>query len=342
MFNTKEDLLKILVDNKFNIAKTAIDLNVPETSFRRHFFKLFRNENDTNVRDVIERLTTELLNKSIQNIANVKTEERSNLSEIALNEKSGRYKTILTASDFHDIDCDDFSLKMFLEVAKETQPDVICINGDLFDLPEFSKFGVDKREFNVLDRMQFGHNVLKQLRDSCKNTQIDLIEGNHEFRLFKFLSTKNDALKSLLGDFLKLKVEDLFRLRELDVNYITKANLQANKKNDVERELEKNYKIYYDTVLFHHFPAGSQFGLPGANGHHHKLDVRSLFNHDRGSYQWYQTGSMCKREADFCNAEKWNNGFLLSHVDTKDKKVAFEYIDTTNDFCVFNRKVYER
>jgi hypothetical protein len=47
-------------------------------------------------------------------------------------------KTILVGSDFHDIDTDPFMLAVFLDTAKRLQPDHIILNGDIFDLYEFS------------------------------------------------------------------------------------------------------------------------------------------------------------------------------------------------------------
>lgn len=108
-------------------------------------------------------------------------EERKEYEGKYLKPNNNRFKTLLIASDLHDIECDKFFLRTFLDVAKRVQPDVICIAGDLFDLPEFGKYLVDPREWNVVNRIKFVHeNILAPLRANAPNSQIDLIEGNHE------------------------------------------------------------------------------------------------------------------------------------------------------------------
>lgn len=57
----------------------------------------------------------------------------------------GRFKTVVSASDFHDIDTDEFCLAVFIDVIRRIQPDVIILNGDIFDNPSFSRHMVDPR-----------------------------------------------------------------------------------------------------------------------------------------------------------------------------------------------------
>ncbi len=114
--------------------------------------------------------------------------ERKNWGKKYIRENGNRYKQILAISDVHDIEVDPFWLRVVLDTAKRTQPDVICIDGDLFDLTEFGRFYTDARDYNLTERLQFVHDeVLGPLRKACPDSQIDLIEGNHEARLLKHL-----------------------------------------------------------------------------------------------------------------------------------------------------------
>ncbi|MCY1559947.1 hypothetical protein D9M68_970330 [compost metagenome] len=47
------------------------------------------------------------------------------------------------------------------------------------------------------------------------------------------------------------------------------------------------------------------------------------------------------KDASYCDAEKWDMGFLLAHVDTEKKLVNQEYIPVT-DFAVVGGKFYYR
>ena len=61
----------------------------------------------------------------------------------ARDDKNGRFKTMVACSDLHDEECDPFYLRVLCETIKDVNPDVVCLDGDIFDVPEFGKYGVD-------------------------------------------------------------------------------------------------------------------------------------------------------------------------------------------------------
>lgn len=257
-------------------------------------------------------------------------------------ENSKRFKTILVASDLHDIEIDPFYLRVLIDTARRVQPDVISLVGDIFDLPEFGKYGVDPREWDVVGRIRFAHDhILGPLREACPDVQIDFIEGNHEARLLRQLADATPALRAVLSDLHGFTVSRLFGLDQFEINYIAKADLASFTKRDFNKELATNYKIYWDTVLCHHFPHAKNMGLPGVNGHHHKHIVWAEFNPIYGPYEWHQLGSGHKRSASYCEGERWHNGFALINVDTQTRSTAFDYISVT-DFAVSGGKFYYR
>lgn len=268
--------------------------------------------------------------------------ERADWAEKYVRDNDNRFKTILTCSDLHDIEIDPFYLRVLIDTAERVQPDVISLVGDIFDLPEFGKYGVDPREWDVVGRIKFAHEkILGPLRDACPDAQIDFIEGNHEARLLRQLADATPALRAVLSDLHGFTVAKLLGLEKFEINYIAKADLAAFSKRDFERELASNYKVYYDTVLCHHFPHARNMGLPGVNGHHHKHQVWSEFNPIYGAYEWHQLGSGHRRSASYCEGERWHNGFALINVDTHTRSTAFDYISVT-DFAVAGGKWYHR
>ncbi|OYV37533.1 MAG: hypothetical protein B7Z80_12610 [Rhodospirillales bacterium 20-64-7] len=253
-----------------------------------------------------------------------------------------RFKTMLVCSDLHDVEIDPFYLRVLIDTAKRAQPDVIVLNGDIFDLPEFGKYSVDPREWDVVGRIKFAHEkILQPLREACPNAQIDFIEGNHEARMLRQLADATPALRAVLSDLHGMTVAKLFGLDRFQINYIAKADLAAWTKRDFNKELATNYKVYYDCVLCHHFPHARQMGLPGVNGHHHSHQVWPAFSPIYGAYEWHQLGSGHKRSATYTEGEKWHNGFALVNVDRQTKATAFDYI-TVTDFAVSGGKWYHR
>jgi len=282
------------------------------------------------------------------------SEERRQFSNIYLKPKNTRFKTILAFSDLHDVDCDPFALRVLLDTSKRLGDliDLIVINGDLFDLPEFSRWNQDPRGWGVVERIKFVHeHVLDPLRGNCPKSQIDLIEGNHESRLLRHLADANPAMPALLADLHGWTIPKLLGIDEYQVNYIANGDLSARTwtERDHQKEYARNWKVYYGCLLAHHFPAGQKKNMPGFNGHHH---VHQVFPHESplfGQYEWHQLGGMHVRQASYTDGERWSNGFALVHVDTeantdireRPQEVRFEYVDI-GDFAVSAGKFYER
>lgn len=270
------------------------------------------------------------------------TIERADWSDKYLRPNTNRFKTILACSDLHDIEVDPFYLRVLIDTARRVQPDVISLVGDIFDLAEFGKYSVDPREWDVVGKIRFAHDyILGPLREACPNAQIDFIEGNHEARLLRQLADATPALRAVLSDLHGFTVGKLLGLEPFEINYIAKADLASFTKRDFERELANNYKVYYDTVVCHHFPQGRNMGLPGVSGHHHRHDVWSAFSPIYGPYEWHQMGAGHKRSASYCEGERWHNGFTLINIDTETKATNFDYVAVT-DFAVSGGKWYLR
>lgn len=256
--------------------------------------------------------------------------------------RDSRFKTILYVSDLHDIEIDQFLLRVLIDTAKRLQPDIICFVGDVHDLPEFGKYGVDPREWDVVGRIRFAHEkIFAPLREVCPDAQFDLIEGNHEARLLRHLADQTPALRAVLSDLHGMKISQLLGLDRFRINYIAKADLAAFTKRDFENEIANNYKVYFEAFLAHHFPHARNMGLPGVNGHHHKHQVWPMFSPIYGAYEWHQLGSGHKRAASYCEGERWHTGFGIAHIDTKTRSTVMEYFPIT-DFAVTGGKFYVR
>lgn len=245
--------------------------------------------------------------------------------------------TILGCSDLHDIDVDPFFMRCFLHAVKQMEPDVIMLGGDIFDFPEVSKYGFDLREYNPVGRLRFARdNILKPIREAAPNAQIDFLEGNHEARLIRHLAESDQTMRAYLSDFHDINdIGTFFRLDEFEINYIAKINLcafpETNTKLKKAVEAE-TYKVYYNSMMVNHFPAGRTYHMPGWSGHHHRHQVWSDFTHKHGSFQWHQIGCGCKRHASYTDGKKWNNGFIAAHINRAYERTVFEYFDVGDVF----------
>lgn len=257
--------------------------------------------------------------------------------------KPGRFKTVLVGSDFHDIEADPFVLSVFIDTAKRVQPDIIVLNGDVFDCLEFGKYTVDPRDIKIKERFEFvRQKIFKPLRDLCPNSQIDMIIGNHEYRILLYMADRSPALKVLLSDIVGLTLSQIFGLDEFKINLVAKLDLEAFSQNERKENLKENFKVYYDTFICCHFKDWV-YGLSGSSGHTHRPELETRANIPMGKLSWTTTGCIAKTRAGYVQGmDVWTNSFMLAHIDTLKKIVSPEHFLIPGDFVVIHGKRYER
>lgn len=209
-----------------------------------------------------------------------------------------RFKSLIALSDIHDKQCDPFYRRIAIDTIERLQPEIVVINGDLFDLPEFSKYTQDPREWDVTGRIRFALDFIRDIREAAPDCQIDLIEGNHEFRLFRHLAEATPALKSVLADLHGFDIPKLLGINEFEVNFVGVADLKAWTERDIKKELSRNWKTYWDSVMACHFPDAKKFHMPGFGGHHHKHIVWPFRSPHYGACEFHQMGAGHYRSAE--------------------------------------------
>ena len=255
--------------------------------------------------------------------------------------KGTRFQTMLVASDIHDEECDPFWRRIFIDTVVRVQPDTVILGGDVFDLAEFGRYSVDPREWDIVGKIQWVHEFLKDIREAACDTEIVFVEGNHEHRMLRYLTDNAPALKVVLSDLHGWTVPKLLGLDKYEVRYVARADLATFNKANVVKEISKNYEVFHNCFLVDHFPDGKSKGLPGVNGHHHQHVVHSQYSHIFGGYEWHQLGCGHRRGAEYCAGEKWDMGFMTVTIDTQEEIPHMDY-HFVGDFTVVHGKHYIR
>ena len=257
-------------------------------------------------------------------------------------------KTILAMSDLHDKECCEFSLSVFLDTCKRKQPDVIVLNGDIYDLLEFGRYSVDPRHYDIKRRFDFvRERVYAPLRAACPNAQIDLIAGNHEMRLLKLLADATPNVRILLSDVMDIGFQEIFGLDEFEINWSSKFDLGAYTKSDMNNEIKKNYRVYYDCFVFSHHPEQRLKSMSGSNGHHHQgqINPHSFVDPISSSVKkltWSQTPGMHEADAEYLNGVPgWNKGFLEVTINLKTQESIQKIHYTHDEWTVIDGVYYE-
>lgn len=74
--------------------------------------------------------------------------------------------------------------KLFVQWLRDTQPDIIDVNGDLCDFPSVGNHPTeDEYNHDVNECLRGALHILRDYRDACPNAEIRLRRGNHDARL---------------------------------------------------------------------------------------------------------------------------------------------------------------
>jgi hypothetical protein len=320
-----------------------VNSDISESTWNRHFgtFQQFKRSAGVILTRHQHRLELQVAKHAGADSYRAMNVDKADWSGKFLRPHSTRFQTILIGNDIHDRNCDPFWRRCFIDTAKRAQPEKVVLNGDVFDLPEFGKYPVDPREWDVVGRIRWVHQFLRDLRAACPDAEIVFVEGNHEYRLLRHLAEATPAMRVVLSDLHGFTVPKLLGLTDFEVNYISRSDLAGFTERDIKKEVSKNYWVGYDSFLAHHFPEGRDMGFPGSNGHHHRHIVWSSYSPIFKSFEWHQVGCGHARAADYCAGEKWSLGFLLAHIDTHKRWTAFDYCSLL-DHAVIGGQYYER
>lgn len=257
---------------------------------------------------------------------------------------TGRWQTMIVASDFHDKDTDPFALEVFLETCKRIAPSIICLAGDLYDNYEFSRFDKDPRGWDAAGRLGWVRdNLLGPLRSSCPTAQIDLLAGNHEFHLLRHMSERTPEMRAILADFMGLTLADILGLKAFEINLICQHDLSAFKPSDIRNEIRKNRKTYFGCITVDHYPDPKfTFGTNWIAGHTHKPKMDTHCNEVLGSVWGVTNGCMARVDNSYTDRNRNQNGFTIVHVDTHTKAANVEPIVFSDGFVVVGGTRYIR
>lgn len=260
-----------------------------------------------------------------------------------LAQRKGRFKSVITCSDVHDKEADEFALSVYIDTCARMQPDVICLNGDIFDNYEFSKYAQDPRQFNILERFNYvKQRIFAPLRASCPKSQIDLIIGNHELRILKVLADKTPNVRVLLADVMGLSLSDCFGLEDYEINLIAKLDLATFTQGDEKAEIKQNYKVYWDSYAATHIK-DLRMGVSGTSGHTHRPHLETFNNIPMGKCSWVNTGSIAKTNAEYIESmDQAQNSFVIALIDTEKKSVTQNHILIPSDSVIVEGKLYHR
>lgn len=220
-------------------------------------------------------------------------------------------RRLLVLSDihvpFHDIE----ALSIAIKHGIANKPDAVLLNGDTLDFYSISDHEKDPRIANTPDRWQMeledSRQVLRMIRKAFPNVPIYFKEGNHEYRLTRYLM-RNAMLLIGTAEF---QLPVLLGMGELGIEYV------------------RNKRMVYagDLTIGHGDEWKGGGGINPARwtslrarenamiGHFHRVSEhveRTVRGKTRG---YWSIGCLCELQPAYLAYNDWTHGFALVHLD---------------------------
>lgn len=251
--------------------------------------------------------------------------------ETRLKPKTGKTMKALILADTQIPYHDNLAINTALDWGLSQNPDMVILDGDIFDCYKISSWKTDPTRPHFGDEVSISRDVFGQIDDkvnSCKSVkEKNFITGNHEDRLRRELWSGSKKLAGL--DV--LKIPSLYGLTELGWNYIDNSQMLREEIKPFMlgklavlhgHEVRVNYsvvnipRIYYQRCLCNLIV-----------GHHHRTQENIERKLDHSHDGAWSIGCLCKLGQDYAPVNKWNHG------------CAMVIWDSQGDFSVHNKKI---
>jgi predicted phosphodiesterase len=233
------------------------------------------------------------------------------------------HKKALIISDvhlpYHDID----AITTCFDYAKEQQPELVVLNGDIIDCFLLSKFVKDPKARKFKDELDQLKQFVAMVKETF-NCRIIYKMGNHEMRYQHFLWEKAKELEGI---------------EEFELNSIIQKRAP-----DVEIVSDKTIIMLNDLPLLHGHEFGKSIFSPVnvARGLHLRAKVSAIQGHSHKTSEHTETdllgiikttwscGCLCGLKPDYAPYNTWNHGFSI--IDLDDNGVEWQ---------VQNKRIYK-
>ena len=223
-----------------------------------------------------------------------------------------KFRKYIVVNDFHLPFVDEIALDLFKEFLKEEKPNRLIIAGDLIDCQEISTFNKIPKGGNELQKnFDQAKNLLAEFRNLIgRNAKIDFIEGNHDFRIKKYLIMRAPELVGLRA----LRIEKLLGLEKLKINFYP-VKEEANKFQDNYIRIENIYVGHFDTARKGSGMTARSLladkGVSVIQAHNHRMALITQRQMDGKLLVAVENGCLCSLNPTYIANPDWQLGWSV-------------------------------
>ncbi len=260
-------------------------------------------------------------------------------------------KVLAVSSDWHGAMCDPFARRVYFTIVDKVQPDGQVFNGDVVDFPTVGRYSQipGASALSLQDEIDYvKDNIFATARKVAPKSWITYHIGNHEHRLVRYLADTAPQL----ADLRALRWDNLFGINEHGIEMVFGGNWLAPRQADVEQNLRKTYKVYYDALVATHGHSIAKnamevelrrFGMSGTSGHTHRPGTWTQPTMAAPHLSWTSTGMMAGFAVgkDYVDGPSgWTMGFSIFTIDTANGIVVPQPVLIYEDFATFAGHVF--
>ena len=251
----------------------------------------------------------------------------------------------LFISDFQIPDHNAAAIKVVTQFMHDFSPDVLHLVGDMMNFSLAGNFSIEGGyDVSIGDEIRAAKivigNIVLEARKTNPKVRVIWYEGNHEYRLERYLAKNADQLIDLTdddGDRI-VSIPYLFKFKENKIEWVPYYGTYREKGNtEVEHgDIARSKSGYTAHGML------DKRGRSGYSGHTHKLALVSR-NQGGDVKFWVETGSLCNPEPTPRWAKKpdWVNGFAVGIYDKKNDIMHPTPILMQKNTFVFGDKLYK-
>lgn len=225
------------------------------------------------------------------------------------------YQFVVIANDFQIPFHDEKALFLLNVFLKRERPEWLVLAGDFQDFWEISSFdSAPHSGRQLLREIELGTQILKSFRRILPRSRITWLEGNHEFRLRRYLMKNARELSELPA----LTVPELFGLRKLGIEYVP-CDRRATKFTGTHIQVGNFYVGHFEIVAKHGGYAAKQLvedkGVSLLQAHTHRFGAHARTGLDGRLLLGAENFCMCSRRQSYTTTPNWQLGFSVVYLE---------------------------
>lgn len=214
---------------------------------------------------------------------------------------------LLVLSDIHVPFHDPVAMTAAIKHGIEEKPDAVLLNGDTLDFYAKSDHEKDPRKVKWKEELDAGRKVLRMMREAFPNVPIYFKEGNHEYRMERFLMRHAPTLLGME----EFELPVLLRMGEVGVEYIRNKRMVHAGDLTIGHGDEYKGSGGVNPARWASLRARESLMI----GHFHRVSEhieRTVRGDVRG---YWSLGCLCELQPGYLPYNDWSHGFALVHLD---------------------------